>query len=299
MSEINEKSAVREALEKELYARIHRGEGADKTLWEAMEYSLMAGGKRVRPMLLIHTGRSLGAPMELLMPFACALEMIHSSSLIHDDLPAMDDDDYRRGRLTNHKVFGEAAAILAGDGLLNLAYEIMADTAAKLEEPLDKSRAVHAMAYIAQCAGAKGMMAGQIADLESEEKQIEASELTYIEFNKTSRLLMAAIKGGALLAGANEETLSMLEEAAGKIGLAFQIQDDVLDVEGSFEKLGKPLGSDEKSQKATFVSLYGLEEAKTRVRKLSEEASELVSILPGDDGKIVQIMVDQLQKRDH
>ena len=143
------------------------------------------------------------------------------------------------------------------------------------------------------------MMAGQIADLESEEKQIEASELTYIEFNKTSRLLMAAIKGGALLAGANEETLSMLEEAAGKIGLAFQIQDDVLDVEGSFEKLGKPLGSDEKSQKATFVSLYGLEEAKTRVRKLSEEASELVSILPGDDGKIVQIMVDQLQKRDH
>ena len=233
------------------------------------------------------------------MPFACALEMIHSSSLIHDDLPAMDDDDYRRGRLTNHKVFGEAAAILAGDGLLNLAYEIMADTAAKLEEPLDKSRAVHAMAYIAQCAGAKGMMAGQIADLESEEKQIEASELTYIEFNKTSRLLMAAIKGGALLAGANEETLSMLEEAAGKIGLAFQIQDDVLDVEGSFEKLGKPLGSDEKSQKATFVSLYGLEEAKTRVRKLSEEASELVSILPGDDGRIVQIMVDQLQKRDH
>ena len=159
MSEMNEKSAVREALEKELYARIHRGEGADKTLWEAMEYSLMAGGKRVRPMLLIHTGRSLGAPMELLMPFACALEMIHSSSLIHDDLPAMDDDDYRRGRLTNHKVFGEAAAILAGDGLLNLAYEIMADTAAKLEEPLDKSRAVHAMAYIAQCAGAKGMMA--------------------------------------------------------------------------------------------------------------------------------------------
>ena len=296
---MNEKSAVRETLEKELYARIHRGEGADKTLWEAMEYSLMAGGKRVRPMLLIHTGRSLGAPMELLMPFACALEMIHSSSLIHDDLPAMDDDDYRRGRLTNHKVFGEAAAILAGDGLLNLAYEIMADTAAKLEEPLDKSRAVRAMAYIAQCAGAKGMMAGQIADLESEEKQIEASELTYIEFNKTSRLLMASIKGGALLAGANEETLSMLEEAAGKIGLAFQIQDDVLDVEGSFEKLGKPLGSDEKSQKATFVSLYGLEEAKTRVRKLSEEASELVSILPGDDGRIVQIMVDQLQKRDH
>ncbi|MBQ7059331.1 MAG: polyprenyl synthetase family protein [Firmicutes bacterium] len=298
MSEKMTDRVIREALEKELFLRIHKGEGADRTLWEAMEYSLMAGGKRVRPMLLIYTGLSLGAPMELLMPFACSLEMIHTSSLIHDDLPAMDNDDYRRGRLTNHKVYGEAAAILAGDGLLNLAYETMADNAAKAD-PAVQGNAVRAMAYIAACAGSKGMMAGQIADLESEDKQISAEELTYIEFNKTSRLLMAAMKGGALLAGADDEMTERLEKAAGKVGLAFQIQDDVLDVEGSFEKLGKPLGSDEKSQKSTFVSLYGISEAKARVKELSEEAMQLLQDLPEEEGEYVRKMIRQLQSRDH
>ena len=298
MSEKMTDRVIREALEKELFLRIHKGEGADRTLWEAMEYSLMAGGKRVRPMLLIYTGLSLGAPMELLMPFACSLEMIHSSSLIHDDLPAMDNDDYRRGRLTNHKVYGEAAAILAGDGLLNLAYETMADNASKAD-PAVQANAVRAMAYIAVCAGSKGMMAGQIADLESEDKQISAEELTYIEFNQTRRLLMAAMKGGALLAGADDEMTERLEKAAGKVGLAFQIQDDVLDVEGSFEKLGKPLGSDEKSQKSTFVSLYGISEAKARVKELSEEAMQLLQDLPEEEGEYVRKMIRQLQSRDH
>ena len=232
------------------------------------------------------------------MPFACSLEMIHTSSLIHDDLPAMDNDDYRRGRLTNHKVYGEAAAILAGDGLLNLAYETMADNASKAD-PAVQGNAVRAMAYIAACAGSKGMMAGQIADLESEDKQISAEELTYIEFNKTSRLLMAAMKGGALLAGADDEMIDRLEKAAGKVGLAFQIQDDVLDVEGSFEKLGKPLGSDEKSQKSTFVSLYGISEAKARVKELSEEAMQLLQDLPEEEGEYVRNMIRQLQSRDH
>lgn len=290
---------LRQKLEEELKKRITRGEVMDHTLWEAMEYSLLAGGKRIRPMLLMMTGRSLGASDELLMPFACALEMIHTYSLIHDDLPAMDNDDYRRGRLTNHKVYGDAAAILAGDGLLNLAFETMADTVSRQKQPENMAKAAAAMSYIAACAGPKGMIAGQIADMESENRCLDLSELTYIEFNKTSRLLMAAMKGGALLAGAEKPVVDNLELSAGKTGLAFQIQDDILDVEGTLETLGKMPDSDSKSAKSTFVSLYGLENAKKQVESLTKEALSLLNGLPGDEGQKVRDLVESLSHREH
>ena len=290
---------LRQKLEEELKKRITRGEVMDHTLWEAMEYSLLAGGKRIRPMLLMMTGRSLGASDELLMPFACALEMIHTYSLIHDDLPAMDNDDYRRGRLTNHKVYGDAAAILAGDGLLNLAFETMADTVSRQKQPENMAKAAAAMSYISACAGPKGMIAGQIADMESENRRLDLSELTYIEFNKTSRLLMAAMKGGALLAGAEKPVVDNLELSDGKTGLAFQIQDDILDVEGTLETLGKMPDSDSKSAKSTFVSLYGLENAKKQVESLTKEALSLLNGLPGDEGQKVRDLVESLSHREH
>ena len=289
---------LREELESALSSCIRQGEGPDLRLYEAMEYSLMAGGKRIRPVLLILTGLSLGADLKDLMPFACALEMIHTYSLIHDDLPAMDDDDYRRGRLTNHKVFGEAEAILAGDGLLNLAHELMAKTALEAG-PERMVQALKALYYISHAAGPKGMIAGQSADLASEGKQISGEGLTYIEFNKTSRLLMAALCGGAYLAGASEEAVEKLEKAAGNTGLAFQIQDDLLDVEGTLEKLGKQPDSDQKSGKATFVSLYGLEEAKRQVNVLTEEALSYLAFLPGEEGDEVRALIRSLAERDH
>ncbi len=253
----NEAQSLKDKITEGLAAQLNGKDVYNRSVWEAMEYSLMAGGKRVRPLLLMWTGLSLGGTEEDLLPFALALEMIHTYSLIHDDLPAMDDDDYRRGRLTNHKVYGEATAILAGDSLLNLAFETMAAAMTMAAEQHASQRLENmtkAMAYMARCAGPSGMIAGQAADLASEGRQVDIEELTYIEYNKTSRLLMAALVCGALLAGAKPEVVDRLQEAGGALGKAFQIWDDVLDVEGSFEELGKKPSSDAASQKATFVS---------------------------------------------
>ncbi len=234
---------------------------------EAMEYSLMAGGKRIRPILLMATAEALGSKGYNYLPVACGLEMIHTYSLIHDDLPCMDDDDYRRGRLTNHKVFGEAMAVLAGDGLLTLAFEVMLE-----QKNVDPAALIETVREMAMCAGNFGMVGGQGLDLEFEGKQITPEQLRKLHAGKTGALFIAAIRGGAHLAGATGEQLLALTKFADLLGLAFQITDDILDVEGTTEELGKPVGSDEKNHKSTYVSLYGLEAAHELAAKTVDEA---------------------------
>lgn len=297
---MNNAEIMKQKLEKELELRMQRGDRYNRQVWEAMQYSLMAGGKRIRPMLLMWTGLSLGASEADLLPFAQSLEMIHTYSLIHDDLPAMDNDDYRRGRLTNHKVYGEATAILAGDGLLNYAFETMGDAMVQAATEGSSQRLqnmTRAMAYMARCAGPSGMIAGQMADLASEGRQIDLDELTYIEYNKTSQLLMAGLMCGGLLAGAGADVLTALEKAGGALGKAFQIWDDVLDVEGSLEELGKRPSSDAANEKATFVSCYGLEKAKEEAGRLTETALQKLQVLPGIYGDEVRKLTAELIKR--
>ena len=288
-------------IERELDLRMQQADRYNHTVWEAMQYSLMAGGKRIRPVLLLWTGLSLGGAEQDLLPFAHSLEMIHTYSLIHEDLPAMHTDDYRRGRLTNHKVYGEATAILAGDGLLNLAFETMGEAMCSVLAQEEGSRRLQNMAkanaFMARCAGPSGMIAGQMADLASEGRQIGIEELTYIEYNKTSQLLMAALVCGGLIAGADGEIIEKLEKAGCALGKAFQIWDDVLDVEGSLEELGKAPSSDAANEKATFVSCYGLEKAKDEAARLTEEALNHLQILPGEYGEAVRQMTADLIKR--
>ena len=234
---------------------------------DAMAYSLLAGGKRIRPILLMATAEALGVKGYNYLPVACGLEMIHTYSLIHDDMPCMDNDDYRRGRLTNHKVFGEAAAVLAGDGLLTLAFEVMLE-----QKNVDPAALIETVREMAMCAGSFGMVGGQGLDLENEGKQISAEELRKMHEGKTGALFIAAIRGGAHLAGAGEKELLALTRFADLLGLAFQITDDILDVEGDAEAMGKPTGSDEKNHKSTYVSLYTLDGAKKLAEKTVEEA---------------------------
>lgn len=234
---------------------------------DAMAYSLLAGGKRIRPILLMATAEALGIKGYNYLPVACGLEMIHTYSLIHDDLPCMDNDDYRRGRLTNHKVFGEAMAVLAGDGLLTLAFEVMLE-----QKNVEAKALIETVREMAMCAGNFGMVGGQGLDLENEGKTITAEELRKMHAGKTGALFIAAVRGGAHLAGATDNELLALTKFADLLGLAFQITDDILDVEGTQEELGKPVGSDEKNHKSTYVSLYGLEGAKALAEKTVTEA---------------------------
>lgn len=234
---------------------------------DAMIYSLMAGGKRLRPILLMATAEALGKKGYNYLPVACGLEMIHTYSLIHDDLPCMDNDDYRRGRLTNHKVYGEAMALLAGDGLLTLAFEVMLE-----QRNTDPVVLINTVREVAMCAGNFGMVGGQALDLEYEGKAITAEELRKLHAGKTGALFVAAIRGGAQLAGATDQQLLALTKFADLLGLAFQITDDILDVTGTQEELGKPIGSDEKNHKSTYVSLYGLEASQALAEKTITEA---------------------------
>lgn len=240
---------------------------------EAMEYSLMAGGKRIRPILLMAAAEAIGCKGYNYLPVACGLEMIHTYSLIHDDLPCMDNDDYRRGRLTNHKVFGEAMAVLAGDGLLTLAFEVMLE-----QKNVDPKVLIDVVREIAMCAGNFGMIGGQGLDLEYEGKEITADQLRKLHSGKTGALFIAAIRSGANLAGATSEQLLALTKFADLLGLAFQITDDILDVEGNAEELGKPVGSDAKNNKSTYVSLYGLEAAHELANKTVNEALECLTM---------------------
>ena len=265
-------------------------EGYQRTIFEAMNYSVRAGGKRLRPMLMQETYRMFGGSDAAIEPFMAAIEMIHTYSLVHDDLPAMDNDEYRRGKKTTHAVYGEAMGILAGDALLNYAYE----TAAQALPALDKNPNVGAaFLVLAQKAGVYGMVGGQVVDVEADkrgETTIAREKLDFIYQLKTGALIEAAMKIGAILAGATTEEQRIVEQVAGRIGLAFQIQDDILDVTSTFEELGKPIGSDEKNQKSTYVTYEGLEKSAADVEALSEEASALLATLGKDDAFLQELI---------
>lgn len=245
-----------------------------KTIYSAMRYSLMAGGKRLRPVLMLAVCEMLGGKLEDAVPYACAIEMIHTYSLIHDDLPAMDNDDYRRGRLTSHKVYGEAIAVLAGDGLLNLAFETMLRKA--LKSGINMEKHVHALNIIADAAGVSGMIGGQVVDIEAEGKKISSELLEYMHKHKTGALIKAPVLAAAALCGADDKSYKCLESYAEKIGLAFQIKDDILDVEGSFESMGKITQKDLSKEKSTFVTLYGLDDARKTLDGIIREAVNLI-----------------------
>lgn len=237
-------------------------------IFEAMRYSIFAGGKRLRPIMLLSACETLGGESKRAIPFACAIEMIHTYSLIHDDLPAMDNDDYRRGMLTSHKKFGEAIAILAGDGLLHHALEVMADACVK-DYCIETTKAMQAIAH---GAGVYGMLSGQVVDVISEGKQIDEKTMYFIHKNKTAAMLQGALKAGALLGGATQQQVDNMEKAGEKIGVAFQIADDILDITSTLEELGKPVHSDEKNKKNTYVTMYGIEKSKEMIKTLSQEA---------------------------
>lgn len=267
-----------EEIEQILQKYLPKAEGDQKIIMEAMRYSILSGGKRLRPMLMLETYRMFGAQGAVIEPFLTAIEMIHTYSLIHDDLPAMDNDAYRRGRKTTHVVYGEAMGILAGDALLNFAFETAAQAFSIGQEPL---RAARAMQILAGKAGIYGMLGGQVVDVQNENhREIGADTLDFIYRLKTGALMESSMMIGAVLAGAGEQEVSLLEQAAGKVGVAFQIQDDILDVTSTLEELGKPVGSDERNQKTTYVSMYGMEAAKTQVEKLTQEAAACMESLP-------------------
>lgn len=248
------------------------------TLRKAMFYSLEAGGKRLRPCLMLAVCEMLGGDAEKALPFACALEMIHTYSLIHDDLPCMDDDDMRRGRPSNHKVFGEATAVLAGDGLLSFAFELMLSAA---ERSGEKS-AVSAALEIAKRAGAAGMVTGQAADMEFEGSENQTEDaLRFIHVHKTADMLTAAVIAGAILAGADDKTLSSLRIYSEKMGMLFQITDDILDMKGDPKLMGKTLGKDKEQGKLTYASLLGLDGAAQAAKQAADEALDAIKEIPG------------------
>ena len=267
--------------------------GFAKTMAKAMNYSMLAGGKRLRPVLIGETYRLFGGQGEVCEPFMAAMEMIHTHSLIHDDLPALDNDDYRRGRLTTHKVYGEAMGVLSGVALLNRAYEVMLMSFSMTE---DKERVIKAMRIMSDRTGLNGMLGGQSVDVENDGKPLSREMLDYIYKNKTSALIEASMMTGAVLAGADEQELLVIRQAASDIGLAFQIQDDILDVTSSQEELGKPVHSDEKNNKVTYVSLMGAEKASRKVKELSDHAVEMIRSLDREDEFLV-LLVESLVSR--
>lgn len=272
MNDIKREIEIRtEEIEQILMRFLPAEEGLQKGVMEAMNYSILSGGKRLRPMLMMETFRMFGGEGKVIQPFMAAIEMIHTYSLIHDDLPAMDDDEYRRGRKTTHVVYGEAMGILAGDALLNYAFETAASAFSMAASPQLTARALQ---ILARKAGIYGMVGGQVVDVLNEGNSgMDAGTLEFIYRLKTGALLEASVMIGAVLAGAGDAEISVMEQAAGKTGMAFQIQDDILDVTSTFEELGKPVGSDEKNKKTTYVTLYGLEAAKKQVQILTEEAA--------------------------
>ncbi len=245
-------------------------ENHQASVYNAMEYSLFSGGKRIRPVMCLACAELFGGGEEVL-PFACALEMVHTYSLIHDDLPCMDDDDLRRGKPTNHVVFGEAMAVLAGDALLNKAAETILNHA-----QIPPAQTLEAMKVIFASAGTEGMIGGQVIDLESEGKAVDAVTLMAMHVHKTGALMIAAAKAGAVVGGATREELLQMENFARYVGVAFQIKDDILDVESTTDVLGKPVGSDSANEKTTFVSLYGIEQSKKMLEDYTQKAIEVL-----------------------
>lgn len=286
MEELQKKAEhINGVLEKFLPAE----EGQQRIIFEAMNYSVRAGGKRLRPMLMEETYHMFGGSSAVIEPFMSAIEMIHTYSLVHDDLPAMDNDEYRRGKKTTHAVYGEAMGILAGDALLNLAYET-ASKAFGME--VADARVARAFAVLAKKAGVYGMVGGQVVDVESEKSDdcpITREKLDFIYRLKTGALIESSMMIGAILAGASSDEISRVEQIAAKLGLAFQIQDDVLDVTSTLEVLGKPVGSDEKNNKATYVTFEGLDKAVSDVERISKEAEKLLDDLGYDDAFLKEL----------
>ena len=277
-------------VEKELEKYLRKNECPEKNLNHSMEYSLMAGGKRLRPILVIATYSLFDKNIEKCMPYAVAIEMVHNFSLIHDDLPGIDDDDFRHGKPTNHKKFNEATAILAGDGLLNNAYIVISEdlrkevTPSKLKVFEEFSKSVDRM------------IAGEYVDTEFEGKEISEKFLEYIHINKTGALLKLCVRMGAILANANKEELEKLSDYADKIGLAFQIKDDILSEEGNEEETGKPVGNDKEKGKCTYISKYGLEESKKILEKITNEAVEIVETY-GKKGEFLKELALYIKNR--
>lgn len=267
-------------IEEELISYLPKNYKYEKNLISSMEYSLTAGGKRIRPMLAIEFAKLCGGTQEAVMPFACAVEMIHTYSLIHDDLPCMDNDDMRRGKPTNHKVYGEDIALLAGDALLTLAFQtILSEKSVALN---GSEKCAKAGRVLAECAGAVGMVGGQTIDLESENKQITDELLKIMDIKKTGALISAACQLGCISAGANDEQLKAAADYALNIGIAFQIVDDILDVTSDTETLGKPVGSDEQNKKSTYVSLLGIEKCRELSKELTQKAVKSLSVFESD-----------------
>ena len=265
-----------EEVQEILYRYLPEETGYQKTLLQAMNYSMQAGGKRLRPLLMQETYRLFGGTGRIVEPFMAAMEMIHTHSLIHDDLPAMDNDEYRRGRKTTHIVYGEAMAILAGDGLLNLAYE----TVSRAFEMEPENPAVgKAMAVLARKTGITGMIGGQSVDVEQSGKDLSRGQLDFIYRHKTSALIEGSMMVGAILAGASADEAAQIEQVASDVGLAFQIRDDILDVTSTSQVLGKPINSDEKNHKTTYVTMEGLKKAEKDVKEISGRAIDVLDQL--------------------
>lgn len=280
-------------IEDKIESYLPKEEGYQKTIFEAMNYSLRAGGKRLRPILLMEAYKLCQGKGEDFVPYSVAMEMIHTYSLIHDDLPALDNDDLRRGKPTNHIVFGEAMAILAGDALLNTAYETMLNAAFKHPRPELSLRAAY---EISRGAGIYGMIGGQVVDVESEDKKINKDKLDYIHMNKTAAMIVGSVRAGAILAGVDEDRLESLTKYSENIGLAFQIVDDILDIEGDEKLLGKRVGSDLDNDKSTYPSLLGISESKKIVENLIEEAKISLEVFDSD-AEFMNALADFIRDR--
>jgi len=273
-----------------------RGDALPFSLHQAMRYSIFAGGKRLRPILMIAASEAVGGTAQQVMHAACAMEMIHTYSLVHDDLPAMDDDDFRRGRPTNHKVYGEATAILAGDALLTEAFRLLAD--AKVNLSIPPATTLKVIELVARYSGSQGMVGGQVVDMESEGKEVDFPTLEYIHTHKTGGLILASVQVGALLGGGDEEQVAALTRYGGAAGLAFQIADDILDVVGDQAELGKDVGSDQARGKATYPALLGLAEARQRASELCDIAVESLTPL-GAAAETLQLLARYIVDRSY
>ena len=259
-------------------------EGLQKTVFEGMNYAISAGGKRIRPILMYETYKLFGGRSDIIKPFMAAIEMIHTYSLVHDDMPCVDNDDMRRGKPTTHIVYGETMGLFVGDGLLNLAFETLAKgmDCVDISDTRQVDTYKRAFQYISKCAGSYGMLAGQVVDKESEDNSnIDLDTIMYLYEKKTAELLRASMVVGAILAGASDSDTDIIDKVATNVGIAFQIQDDILDVIGSEEELGKPIGSDVRNNKSTYIAHVGLDESKEEVRRLTVEAIELLGRLDG------------------
>ena len=277
--------------EKIIYKFLPEVNGMQRTIFDAMKYSVMAGGKRLRPVLMNETFKLFGGEGDAVNYFMAAMEMIHTYSLVHDDLPSMDNDMLRRGKPTTHAVYGEGMGVLAGDALLNFAFETALKSFEDTITPTELK--IKALQILARKAGVYGMIGGQVVDVESEKNQSEMTEekIDFIYELKTGALIEASMEIGAILAGATDEQVKLIESVASKIGMAFQIQDDILDIEGDEAVLGKPIGSDERNEKSTYVTFKGIEKSKEEVKRLTDEAIEILKKLPYEN----EFLVDLLQ----